>query len=68
MWYDFGEDMADERLWVLQSIFARCILPACRGPRVADAYSQGRLVKERWMRWREGEYSSLWKEAVKSLN
>ena len=65
LWFDLAQEMSNERLWLLQFIMARCILPACRGPRVADPCSQGRIVKERLRRWREGEYSDLWKEAVK---
>ena len=49
---------------MLEAMFARCILPAGRGPRAADAYSQARLVRERLRRWRAGEYSQLWQEAV----
>ena len=33
--------------------------------RVADFSTQGKLVKERLKRWREGEFGDLWKEAVK---
>ena len=40
------------------------ILPAGRGPRAGDAYSQARLARERLRRWRAGEYSQLWQEAV----
>ena len=50
--------------WVLQAMFARCILPAGRGPRAGDAYSQARLVRERLRRWRAREFSQLWDEAV----
>ena len=50
--------------WVLQGMFARCILPAGRGPRAGDAYSQARLVRERLRRWRAGEFVQLWEEAV----
>ena len=32
---------------------------------MADSYSQGRLIKERLRRWREGEFGDLWKDAVK---
>ena len=49
---------------MLEAMFARCILPAGRGPRAADAYSQARLGRERLRRWRAGEYSQLWQEAV----
>ena len=52
------------RNWVLQAMFARCILPAGRGPRAGDAYSQARLVRERLRRWRAGEFVQLWDEAV----
>ena len=49
----------------LQTFFARCIIPACRGPRVADYSSQGKLVKERLTRWRGNVFGELWMEAVK---
>ena len=45
-------------------MFAKCILPAGRGPRAGDAYSQARLVRERLRRWRAKEYNQLWEEAV----
>ena len=51
-------------LWVLLLIFPRCILPAVKGPRLADSYSQARGVRERLERWRKGEYRKLWEEAV----
>ena len=52
------------RNWTLQAMFVRCILPAGRGPRAGDAYSQARLVRERLRRWRAGEFLQLWDEAV----
>ena len=64
LWHNLASDMADERLWQLESMFARCMLPACKGKRIADAYSQSRIVKERLRRWRGGEYRQLWDEAV----
>ena len=64
LWHNLGSDTVDDRLWLLESIFARCILPAGRGKRIADAYSQSRVVKERLRRWRAGEYRQLWDEAV----
>ena len=64
LWHNLAASMEDERLWVLEAIFARCILPACRGPRAADAQSQAKVVRERLRRWRAGEYMQLWKEAV----
>ena len=45
-------------------MFARVILPAGGGPRLGDAFSQGKRVKERLRRWRQGEYRQLWDEAV----
>ena len=41
------------------------VLPAGRGPRQGDAYSQAKQVKERLKRWGKGEYRQLWEEAVK---
>ena len=64
IWHRVTSQLDEERLWVLLGMFPRCILPAGRGPRAGDAYSQARLVRERLRRWRNGEYSQLWQEAV----
>ena len=64
LWHQLASNPDDVRLWVLESMFARCILPAGRGPRAGDAYSQARLVRERLRRWRAGEHAQLWLEAV----
>ena len=64
LWHNLAANMGDKRLWVLEAIFARCILPACRGPRAGDALSQAKVVRERLRRWRAGEYMALWREAV----
>ena len=64
LWNRLNENSDDVRLWTLEFMFARCILPAGRGPRAGDAYSMARLVRERLRRWRAGEYSVLWQEAV----
>ena len=64
LWFRLAQTPNDVRLWVLQAMFVRCILPAGRGPRAGDAYSMARLVRERLRRWRAGEFSQLWQEAV----
>ena len=64
LWQRLVQHPEDARLWVLEAMFARCILPAGRGPRAGDAYSQARLVRERLRRWRVGEHGQLWQEAV----
>ena len=53
-------------LWVLLSIFPRCILPASKGARHADGHSQARMVRERLDRLRHGHHRELWDEAVKA--
>ena len=63
LWYRLSENPREVRLWCLETMFSRAILPAGRGPRVGDAYSQARLVRERLRRWRQGEYRQLWEEA-----
>ena len=63
LWQKLAADSDDVRLWALMAMFAKVILPAGRGPRVGDAYSQARLVRERLRRWRGGEYLELWEEA-----
>ena len=46
-------------LWLLLSIFPRCILPASKVARYADGHSQARVVRERLDRWRHGHYRDL---------
>ena len=65
IWGRMAEFPDNMQLWVLYFIFQRVILPAGRGPRQADAYSQARLQKERLSRWRKGEVLQLWEEAKK---
>ena len=65
IWGRMAEFPDNKQLWVLYFIFQRVILPAGRGPRQADAYSQARLQKERLSRWRKGEVLQLWEEAKK---
>ena len=40
LWRRLCENPDDVRLWCLEAMFASAILPAGRGPREADAYSQ----------------------------
>ena len=48
LWQRLTDNPDQVRLWVLQALFAKCILPAGRGPRAGDAYSQARLVLVRF--------------------
>ena len=64
LWDRMARNPEDTRLWQLEYMFARVILPAGGGPRKSDAFSQGKLVKERLRRWRLGEYCQLWEEAI----
>ena len=63
LWQRLAGDPGEERLWVLEFMFTRAILPAGHGPRTGDVYSQARIVRERLRRWRGGEYLQLWQEA-----
>ena len=63
LWHRMADNPGEARLWCLESMFSRVILPAGRGPRAGDSCSQTKIVKERLRRWRAGEYNQLWKEA-----
>ena len=47
--------------WVLQLMFAKCILPAVKH---RPDSNQSKAVKERLARWRRADYRALWEEAV----
>ena len=64
LWQRVADNPEQVHLWSLLAMFAKSILPAGRGPRAGDAYSQARLVRERLRRWRAKEYNQLWEEAV----
>ena len=64
LWSRLANNMGENRLWIMALLFTRVILPAGRGPRQGDAYSQSRLVRDRLRRWRGGEVRQLWDEAV----
>ena len=64
LWNRLANNMEENRLWIMVLLFTRVILPAGRGPRQGDAYSQSRLVRDRLRRWRGGEVRQLWDEAV----
>lgn len=51
LWQSLAANPADERLWVMEAIFCRVILPAGQGP-------------ARLRRWNNGECAELWAEAV----
>ena len=64
IWEQLSTNPTVEEWWVLDYIFTRVILPAGQGPRQSDAYAQGRVVKERLRKWKEGKYGELWEDAV----
>ena len=65
LWQRMATSPADEKLWVMESIFFRCILPAGQGSRSGeDQWSQTKLIKDRLKRWQEGKCGELWAEAV----
>ena len=47
LWQRIAANPEDERLWVMESIFFRIILPAGQGPTPGDPMSHVRIVKER---------------------
>ena len=47
--------------WILQMMFAKCILPAVKS---RPDITQARAVRDRLARWRAGEYAALWREAI----
>ena len=64
VWRQIHTTPDDARVWILEYMFCRAILPAGRGPRQGDSYSQAKQVKDRLRRWGRGEYRALWDEAV----
>ena len=62
-----ADNPEDVSLWVLESIFPRLILLAVLGPRMGEAYSEARAVRERLRRWRLREYGELWDEAMEAF-
>ena len=64
LWTRMATSPEDERLWVMESIFWRVILPAGHGPSLGDPMSQTRTIRERLRRWQEGQCGELWAEAV----
>ena len=67
LWYQMADNPEDVSLWVLESIFPRLILLAVLGPRMGEAYSEARAVRERLRRWRLREYGELWDEAMEAF-
>ena len=47
--------------WVLLLMFSKCVLPATKN---RPDTTQARAVKDRLSRWRNGEFTALWKDAV----
>ena len=64
LWQSLAANPADERLWIMEAIFCRVILPAGQGPAPGDPMSHVRTIKDRLRRWNNGECADLWAEAV----
>ena len=64
LWQKMANNPKDEFLWIMASIFFRCLLPAGLGAVSGDQWSQVRLIRERLRRWQAGEcgqlFHSLW--------
>ena len=63
LWQRLAENPGDESVWILESIFFRCILHAGQGPDLGDQWSNVKIIKERLRRWMAGECGQLWEEA-----
>ena len=59
LWQRLAENPGDESVWILESIFFRCILHAGQGPDLGDQWSNVKIIKERLRRWMAGEYGQL---------
>ena len=64
LWQRIAASPSDEKLWIMVSIFFRCIIPAGQGTSSGDQWSHIRVIKERLRRWQEGKCGELWVEAV----
>lgn len=64
LWNRLASNPADERLWVMEAIFYRAVLPAGQGPQNGDTTSHVSLIRERLRRWEDGQCGDLWAEAV----
>ena len=62
LWDRLANNMDSIQLWTKLLIFPRCIIPAA-APRSTEQ-SLAQQVKARLRRWRAGECSQLWQEAV----
>ena len=64
LWQRIAASPSEEKLWIMVSIFFRCIIPAGQGTSSGDQWSHIRVIKERLRRWQEGKCGDLWVEAV----
>ena len=66
LWQRIAASPADEKLWAMESIFFRCIIPAGQGAvqLQGDQWSHIKAIKERLTRWQDGKCGELWAEAV----
>ena len=69
LWQQVADRPDDLQGWLLILIFPRAILPArMELDRGGEGESKAKMIKERLRRWRQGEYSALWKEAVQLIS
>ena len=63
LWQSLASHPEDENLWIMASIFFRCILPAGQDLNLDDNFSKMQQIKERLRRWQTSECGALWEEA-----
>ena len=63
LWQRLASHPEDENLWIMASIFFRCILPAGQDLNLDENFSKMQQIKERLRRWQTGECGALWEEA-----
>ena len=64
LWQQVADKPAEVQGWLLIFIFTRAVLPAGIAGNQDQAESKSKLIRERLRRWRQGEFSALWSEAV----
>lgn len=67
LWGQLADRPDQEHIWTLDFMFWKVILRADRGPKIGDALSFTRTIMGRLHKWRAGEFTELWEEAVRSV-